>query len=213
MFGQIAQMKLPTNVKRYYEGDLWSTYYFANGATVAGLTRELFKTPTGTQGQGYPAVLAIDATNMSEGGRIASGLAYTVRQVAIEPRYDDCYAVCGADLRMLQGYCVPTWKFLNVFVEVAPVSLIGQGGGIFGSTADTGANEGGAGGTRFFANNGAGQTWVYHELPVLLPANTTFSLNLVFGTSAPAVDGGINNSNLLVRAHLIGVATSAVAEG
>jgi hypothetical protein len=93
------------------------------------------------------------------------------------------------------------------------MSLIGQGGGIFGATADTGAVEGGSGGSRFAFNNGAGSTWVNHELPVLLPANTSFALQIQFGTNAIAVDGGTNSSNLIIRSHLVGVATSAVPEG
>jgi len=213
MYGQMAGFRLPTNVKRYYEADLWSSYYFLNGAVLAGLTRDLFSTKQGGTGQGWPNPMSIAETNMAEAGRIASGLAYTVRQVAVEPLYDDSWAVVGADLRNLLNNCVPIWKFLNTTVEIATVSLIGQGGGIFGSTADTGAVEGGSGGSRIALNNGAGSTWVYHELPVLLPANTSFSLQLSFGDSAIAVDGGINSSNLVIRTHLVGVATSAVPEG
>ncbi len=213
MYGQMAGFRLPTNVKRYYEADLWSSYYFLNAAALAGLTRDLFSVKQGGSGQGFPNPLSIAETNMAEAGRIASGLAYTVRQVAIEPLYDDSYPVVGADLRNLLNNAVPIWKFLNTTVEIATVSLIGQGGGIFGSTADTGAVEGGSGGSRIALNNGAGSTWVYHELPVLLPANTTFSLQIAFGDSAIAVDGGSNNSNFIIRAHLVGVATSAVPEG
>jgi len=150
---------------------------------------------------------------MEEGGRIASGLAYTVRQVAIEPIYDDVWPVVHADIKNLQYSCVPTWRFLNTEVEISPVALIGQGGGIFGTSADTGAADGGLGGSRIALNNGAGQTWIYYELPVLLPANTTFSLRLRFGANAVVIDGGRNTSNLIVRGHLIGVITSAVPQG
>lgn len=213
MWGQQAGMRLPTEVRRYFEGDLWSAFFFTNGAATANTTNEVFTTRLGQQGQGFPAALSIAETNMREAGRIASGLAYTVRQVAIEPQYDDCFGVVRADMINLQLNCVPIWSFLNTEVEIAPVSLVGQGGGIFGSTADTGAAEGGLGGTRFFINNGAGQTWVYHELPVLLPANTTFSVRLRFGASAVVINGGTNASDLIVRTHLIGVATSAVPQG
>ena len=213
MFGQQAGMRLPTEVKRYYEGDLWSSQFFANAAATANLDRPHFTVPVGQQGQGFAAALSISETNMEEGGRIASGLAYTVRQVAIEPIYDDVWPVVHADIKNLQYSCVPTWRFLNTEVEISPVALIGQGGGIFGTSADTGAADGGLGGSRIALNNGAGQTWIYYELPVLLPANTTFSLRLRFGANAAAIDGGRNTSNLIVRGHLIGVITSAVPQG
>ena len=213
MFGQQAGMRLPTEVRRYYEGDLWSTFLRADAAALADQNWAFFSTPIGQTGQGFGVPMSISETNMEEAGRIASGLAYTVRQVAIEPNYDDNFEVVRADISALQTFCVPVWKFLNTEVEIAPVALIGQGGGIFGSTADTGAAEGGSGGSRIILNNGAGQTWIYHELPVLLPANTTFSLRLKFGSTAPVVDGGTNNSDLITRAHLIGVVTSAVPQG
>lgn len=215
MFGQKAGFRLPTNVQRYYEADLWASYYFVNAAALSGINRDLYAAQVGGAGAGYPAgtTLSISATNMVEQSRIASGLAYTVRQVAIELLYDDNYPVVGADLRNVLNNCAPVWRFLNTTVEISTVSLIGQGGGIFGTTADTGAVEGGLGGSRIALNNGAGSTWVYHELPVLLPANTTFALQLQFGTLASAVDGGTNSSDLIIRSHLVGVATSAVPEG
>lgn len=216
MYGQAAGFRLPTEVKRYYEGDLWSSYFFADTAATANTDNPLFSTAIGNSGAGFPVAwgpMSISETNMEENGRIASGLAYTVRQIAIEPHYDDNRAVIGADLRNLQFFCVPIWKFLNTEVPVAPVSMIGQGGGIFGSTADTGAAEGGLGGSRVALNNGAGQTFVYYELPVLLPANTTFSLRLRFGSNATVIDGGLGASDFIVRAHLLGVITSAVPQG
>jgi len=212
-YGQQAGFNLPTNVKRYYEADLWSSYFFRDPPVTSGIERNLFTVANGGTCLGFPQTLSLSETNMAESGRIASGLAYTVRQVAIEPLYDNCYPVVGADLRNLLNNFTPVWKFLNTEVEIATVSLIGQGGGIFGTSADTGAVEGGSGGSRIALNNGAGSTWVYHELPVLLPANTTFKLVLKVGQYGIPIDGGIGNSNLIVRAHCIGVATSAVPEG
>lgn len=212
-FGQMAPGRLPTDIKRYYEGGLWSTYYFADGAALANVTAGLFTTPQNATGQGFPTPLSLSETNLAESNRIAAGLAFTVRSLAIEPHYDDNYPMVRADLQNLQAYCVPQWSFLNTTIDVAPVSLVGQGGGIFGSTADTGAVEGGQGGSRIILNNGAGQSWVYGELPILLAPNTTFTLNLKFGSGARVVDGGTNNSNLLVRGTLLGVITSAVPVG
>lgn len=213
MYGQQAGFRLPTNVRRYYETDLWSTWRFPDGFALAGINRDLYTYQTGAAGGNLAGVASIAETNMDEAGRIASGLAYTVRQVGIEALYDDSWPVVGADLRNVSNNLVPAWRFLNTEIPIATTSIIGQLGGIFGSTADTGAVMGGSGGSRLFANLGAGTGWTYAELPVLLPANTTFALRLTFGSLAIAVDGGANNSNLLIRGHSVGVATSAVPEG
>lgn len=212
-YGQMAPMFLPTGVRRFYEGDLWSSYYFAQGAATANTTNDLYSTPRGQQGQGWPTPLSIAETNMREGGRIANGLAFTVRQLACELKYTNNWGLTRVDILNFQKNAVPVWSFLQSEVEVAPVALIGQGGGIFGATADTGAVEGGAGGSRTILNMGAGQTWIYHELPVLLPAGVSFNLVLKFGSGGIAIDGGLGTSNLMFRAHLLGVATSAIAPG
>ena len=214
MFGQQAGMRLPTEVQRYYESALWSTQLYADATALAGRASDsLFGTRKGGNGNGFAASLTIAETNMDEAGRIASGLAFTTRQVACEVRYTDNFPMCHMDLANVQKNLVLTWSFLNTFVHIAPVNLIGQGGGIFGTTADTGAADGANGGSRTILNNGAGQTWIYHELPVLLPANTTFSVQLQWGGLATAVDGGVNNSAMEIRGSLIGVATSAIPEG
>ena len=214
MYGQQAGMRLPTEVQRFYEGALWSSYRYADATALAGRAADsLFGVRKGGNGQGWPASLTIAETNMEEAGRIATGLAFTTRQIACEVRYADNWPMVHVDLANVQLNLVLTWKFLNTFVDIAPVNLIGQGGGIFGSTADTGAADGGSGGSRTILNNGAGQTWIYHELPVLLPANTTFSMQLQWGGNATVVDGGVNNSAMVIRVSLIGVATSAVPEG
>lgn len=212
-FHQQAPMRLPTELKRYYEGDLWSTFRFANAAATASTTNRLFSTPIGQQGQGFAAQLSLSDTNLREAGRVPSGFAFTVRSLAVEPKYQDNWGITRADLLNVQFYGVLSWSFLNTDIEVAPVQLIGGGGGIFGSTADTGAAEGALGGSRIVLNNGAGQVWNYSSLAVLLPASTTFNLILSFGAGATVVDGGINNSAMLVRAHLLGMTTTAIPIG
>lgn len=212
MFGQQAGLRLPTEITRYYEGAMWSSYYFADAAVLAGTEQDLFSDKTGSSGGNFPNPLSIAETNMKESGRIANGLAFTVRQIALEPRYVDNYPMVRAEIANIQKNCIIQWFFLNSFIDVAPGNLIGQGGGIFGSTSDTGAADG-LGGSRVVLNNGAGQTWIYHELPVLLPAGQSFTVKYKWGTGATVVDGGANNSALALRTSLIGIATSAIAEG
>lgn len=212
MFGQQAGLRLPTEITRYYEGALWSSYYFADGAALSGTEQDLFSDKVGSQGGNFPNPLSLGETNLPESGRIANGLAFTVRQIALEPRYADNWPMPRAEIANIQKNCVVRWFFLNSFIDVAPGSLIGQGGGIFGSTADTGAACG-VGGSRTVLNSGAGQTWIYHELPVLLPAGQSFTVKYRWGTQATVVDGGRNDSALILRTLLIGIATSALAEG
>lgn len=213
MFGQQAGMRLPTEVKRYYESDLFSTFQWADGAALASGTFELFTTAQGAQGQGFGASLTISETNLSESGRIPNGLALTVRGIAAELSYANNWPIVRADIQNIQTYCVLRWSFLNTFIDIAPVSLIGQGGGIFGSTADTGGAVGGVGGSIIALNNGAGQLWQYSELPVLLNAGQSFKMIAAFGSGAAVVDGGTGNSSLRMRIHLLGTFTSAVPQG
>jgi hypothetical protein len=213
MFGQQAKMVLPKDLKRFYEGDFWSSFFFADTTALADVQAGYFVTPEGQQGQGFGASLSKAETNMQESGRIPTGLALTVRSLAVEPFYQDNTPLCHADLKNLQSHSVIQWKMLNTEIDVAPVSLIGQGGGIFGSTADTGAAEGGSGGSRILLNNGSGQVWTYETLHILLPSSTTFRVVQKFGTNALAVDGGIGNADLIVRIHLLGMVTTAVPVG
>lgn len=213
MYGQQAKMILAKDLKRYYEGDLWSSFFFEDDKTLADFKADYYVTPNGQQGQNFGGPLSIAETNMEESGRIPTGLAFTVRSVAVEPMYQDNRPVVHADMKNLQSHSIFQWKMLNTVIEIAPMSLIGQGGGIFGSTADTGAQEGGAGGSRILLNNGSGQVWTYETLHILLSSSTTFRLQQVFGGNALPVDGGLGNSDLVVRAHLLGMITTAVPAG
>lgn len=213
MYGQQAKMVLPKDLKRYYEGAFWSSFFFADTTALADVKADYFVTPEGQQGQGFGASLSKAETNMQESGRIPTGLALTCRSIACEPFYQNNNPMVHADLKNLQSHSVLTWKMLNTEIDIAPISLIGQGGGIFGSTADTGAVEGGAGGSRVIINNGSGQVWTYELLHVLLPSSTTFRVTQKFGSNAAAVDGGINNADLIVRLSLLGMVTTAVPVG
>lgn len=211
-YGQLAQLQLPDDVQRLYQGDIWSSYLYSAGDALAGTTSKIFTTPQGQQGQGW-GVMSKAETNSPEGGRIPTGLAFTVRYLAVEPYYTDTWEVVRADMRNIQSHLVIVWGFLNSFFDVAPVSLIGQAGGAFGSTADTGGAEGGAGGSRLLINNGAGQCFHYDLLPIVLPAGQSFQLVYDWGSLAATVDGGSNSSSLAIRSHLVGTITTAVAVG
>jgi hypothetical protein len=212
--GQQAPMRLPTQLKRSYEGSLWSTYRYTDGQAVAGTNTNLFfSTPLGGQGQGHAAALSISETNIAEASRIPTGVAFTVRALAFEIKYDDAWEPTRADVRNFQYSSVLSWKFPNTEIDVAPVQLVGEGGGIFGAgTADTGALEG-VGGSRIAFANGLGQTWVYDSLAIILPASQQFNVRQSWGANAIAIDGGRNDSNIYARLSLLGMISTAIPVG
>jgi hypothetical protein len=155
--------------------------------------------------------LSLPETNLKEGGRIPAQFAFDVEALAVQLYYFENFPMVGADLRNVLNHCVLAWDFTQTVIEIAPISLIGAGGGIFGDTADTGGVEGGLGGSRINLNNGNGQLWVYRRHPVLLPSNSTFALLLQWGTAATVIDGGNNASAMIARVVLLGRFQVAIA--
>jgi hypothetical protein len=212
-------MDIPKNVMRTGEQGLWSTFLYQAAANVAGRADPVFTVAVGNQGQGFGA-LSVAETNMKESGRIAGGQAYDVFGVALQPYYIDevatngVFAINGADLRNIDNNLVLIWRFLQVFIEIAPASLIGAGGGIYGATADTANTYGNAGDSGVALNHGAGQVWVYRQHPVLLPANTTFSMLYNWGDLASPVSGQttaqLGLKQMALRTVLLGRFQSAV---
>lgn len=211
--GGLAPMELPKRVIRIGEQALWSSFRYTNGQAVASTQNRLFAAPRGQVAQGFAAPLSIAETNLKEGGRVPGGYAYDVYAMACEAFYINNRAIVSADLGNVLHHSVLLWDFLQTQVEVAPVSLIGAAGGIFGSTADTGGVEGGAGGSRIALNNGNGSLWVYRSHPVVLPANATFSILHVWGANGAVIDGGPGNSDMQVRVDLLGRFQTAIAIG
>jgi hypothetical protein len=207
----LSPMNVQKNIVRIGEQSFWSAWRYADGSTVASTTDRLFATPRGQVGQGFATSLSLSETNLKEGGRIPSQYAYDVEAIAVQPYYQTNDTMSRADVANLQNYCVLLWDFTQTQIEIAPISLIGAGGGIFGATADTGAVEGGAGGSRVLANNGNGSLWIYRQHPVLLPSNSTFGLLLSWGSGAQVIDGGFSDDALIVRVLLLGRFQAAIA--
>jgi len=227
-----APMELPKQVIRIGEQALWSTCSFQVGAAVAATSTRLFTTQRGQVGQGFANALSISDTNLKEGGRVPGGYAYDVYAVAVQPAFlGKAAAGNQASLdqpemtyyavKHLQYHGVLIWDFLQVQVEIAPVELIGAGGGVFGSTSTNAAAA-----TRANLNSGAGQIWIYRQHPVILPSNATFSMLLNFGAEAPVlgtplavnIGGGplgavLAATNMRYRACLLGRFQSAIAIG
>ena len=98
-----------------------------------------------------------------------------------------------ADSSVIYKNGVLSWDFLQTVIDIAPCSLVGAGGGMFGIAA--------GGGGAAFTNNGNGGLWVYRRHPVALPANTTFNILLRFGANAQALAGVTDVKIVLVGAY------------
>ena len=67
---------------RFGETSIWSTYNFNGATAIANSQFRLYTTPRGQTGQGFANSLTIAETNLKEGGRVPSGVAYDVFGVA-----------------------------------------------------------------------------------------------------------------------------------
>lgn len=213
-------------IRRVGEQAIWSTQRYPDGTVLASTSAEVFATPQGSNGQGFAAGtnLSLPETSMKEGGRISAQYSFTVDAVSFHAYYQrDAQNVLSPivyqDIANAQQNLVLAWRFNQSIFEIAPVVLVGAGGGVYGTTADTGGADGGAGaaviqtGSREALNNGNGNVWIYRLMPVMLPANTTFRILYVWGDFAAPVDGGPNNLAVLYRTHLIGRFQTAIATG
>jgi hypothetical protein len=190
-----VSFELPKNVFRFGEQTLWSTLFIAQGAAVANGVNRVFTTPLGQQGQGFGAGLSIAETNLKEGGRIPSGIAFDCFGISVSvgsTTADDDTGTNSApintpekilNLNNVITNSVITWDFTQTQIDVCPTNLAGAGGGVFGALAA----GGGASQTRNGSlQNGNGSVWMYRKHPVALPGNSTFSMLVRFGSRAPA---------------------------
>ncbi|MDQ8157719.1 MAG: hypothetical protein P3A33_09870 [Gemmatimonadota bacterium] len=210
-----VSFELPKNVFRFGEQTLWSSQFFAGNSALANGTFRMFTTPLGQQGQGFAAAMSISETNIKEGGRIPSGIAFdtfgiAVQQIATSNQQDVGTNVGVAvdtaaeitDLVNLQNNGVIVWDFTQTQVEVCPVMLAGSGGGAFGtlSASQDPAAVGAVTASLGNVSNGNGSIWLYRKHPVALPGNSTFSIVLRFGSRAATVQA----NGLIVRVVLLG---------
>ncbi len=203
----------PTNLFRYGEITLYSTFNFAAGTALANTSNRLFSVALGSQGQGYTRALTITETNLKESGRIPSGQAYDVYGVATQVlgsdgTFQDVAFNTGAQSDALTNIVnngALSYDFTQTKVNICPVMLAGAGGGVFGAVAQNAAaaNTGAL-------NNGNGGIWAYRKHPVALPGSTTFSVLLEFGTGASAVPSGLD---IAVRIVLLGFYRSVIEIG
>ena len=203
-------LQQPQNLFRFGEITIWSSQMHQNGANLASGTFRLFSTPIGNQGQGFVNALSITETNLKEGGRVPSGVAYDVFGVATQVLDSTNVADTGtlnnpivapgivSDLLNVVNNGILSWDFTQTQVDICPVMLAGAGGGAFGAvaTADTGTPV-----TTGTLQNGNGGVWMYRKHPVALPGNSTFAIVLRYGSRAGVVSAA---NSLVVRVVLMG---------
>lgn len=203
----------PKNLFRYGEQSLWSTQRHAATTAIQNGTFRLFTTPLGQVGQGFATGLTIAETSLKEGGRIPAGVAFDAYGLS-------CLVLAGVagvfatpvntpetiiDLINVQNNGVLTWDFVQTQVDIAPLHLIGAGGGAFGALSTT-ANATTIG----QLNNGAGSIWMYRKHPISLPGNSTFSILLRYGANAAAI-GATND--IALKVALFGFYKTAIEIG
>lgn len=194
--------EIPRDVFRYGEQALYSTYYWIDTTALANGTYRLFTTGLGNSGQGFTGSITITETNLKESGRIPNAQAYDVFGVAGQlfsvstggtGTQANSYgrniggATVAATISEVEDYqninngCVLFWDFTQTKISIAPLSMCGAGGGLFGALGNdpvTAAATGSAG----WLSNGNGSIWIYRRHPVQLPGATTFAVEAQFGS-------------------------------
>lgn len=211
--GGALSMQLPTAIVRLGEQALWSAQRYVDATALSQTQARVFTVGLGNTGQGFAVGLTKAETSQKEASRVSNGQAFDIFAISCQTFYQDQFPIVGADVRNLVNNLVLSWDFNQAIIDIAPAALIGAGGGVYGDTADTGAADGGLGGSRTTLNNGPGTLWVYQTHPVMLAAGATFAVLLTWGVNATAVDGGTNNSSQIIRVHLLGRFKNAIAVG
>lgn len=210
----------PTNLFRFGEITLYSTFNFPAATALANTANRIFSTPLGQNGQGYTGTLSRGETNLKEGGRIPSGQAYDVYGVAAQILGTNGAAdpigfqnvpfttpALNTLLQDIVNNAVLAWDFTQTNVDICPLQLAGAGGGIFGAIA-TDANA--APTTIGALNNGNGGIWMYRKHPVALPGNTTFAVIIGFGSRTAVIGQAIGAA---IRVVLLGYYKSVIEIG
>lgn len=217
--GQIpaVPMEQPRNLFRYGEQTIWSTYLLTGTSTVANTTNRLFTTAYGQVGQGFVAALSVAETSQKSGPILPAGVAYDVFGIACQVLHGDAAndssmdfdvpantSAATADLVNVLNSGVLSWDFTQTSVDIAPVMLVGAGGGIFGAVATTN-NATAVGGV----GNGNGGVWLYRKHPVALPGQSQFAIVLRFGSRAAP----IGTNDIGVRIVLMGYYKNVIEIG
>ncbi len=196
---------VPTGIQRLYEYGLYSSGRFAAATNLNGqATTRLFTYAQGTAGPGYAGVVSsVSETNQQVGSMAPGNETYEVTAISFEIFGDGNVAPLIGDVRAFMRLGVLFWEFGSTTVMcIAPVPMVGAGGGIFGFSADTGTPV-----TQ--ANNGNGGLWMYSNVVVAIPATQSFALQCQWGSAGIAGNTTLTNASQF-RATLFNQARVAV---
>ena len=134
--------ELPKNLFRYGEQALWSSLLLSTTpGTIASGSYRLFSTQICQVGSGFTNALSIAETNLKEAGRIPNSIAFDVYGLACQILESSTTTDTGVLNNQVYGTVtlghqvniinngVLSWDFTQTQVDIAPVHLIGQGGG------------------------------------------------------------------------------------
>src|SRR3990167_7555224 len=170
---------VPTGIQRLYEYGLYSTGRFNAATNMNGqAATRLFSY---SQGQAFPGtagpVASVSETNMQDGSIAPGNETYGVTALSFEIFADANVAPLHLDIRALMRLGVLFWEFgSTTIMAIPPIRMVGAGGGIFGTTADTATPV-------TSLNNGNGGLWMYQNVVVAIPATQSFALQSQWGPS------------------------------
>lgn len=195
---------VPTGIQRLYEYGLYSSAQFAALANMNGQpATRLFSYGLGTAGPGFAVGSSISETNVQVGAIAPGNETYEVTAISMEIFGASNVGVLMGDLRAIMRLGVVVWEFgSTTFLQVAPISMIGAGGGIFGFSADAGTPV-------TVGNNGNGGLWMYQNVVVSIPATQAFALQCQWGSGGIAANTALTNATQ-IRATLFNQARVAV---
>lgn len=169
-------LELPKDVIRVGEGSIWSSHRVTGN--LSNRVLKFFQGRLGQAAQGYTR-LTIGETNVRESGRIPNGQGFVISDIACIVKPVGNTPLPVQILQSVYSHSCLVWDFLSTEISIAPVALVGAGGGIFGVGAGNPlAND------LPVVSNGSGATWVYRRNPVLLPPATVFAISQRFGLEA-----------------------------
>jgi hypothetical protein len=196
---------VPTGIQRLYEFGLFSSGRIAAGVNLNSLATVRLFTYSQTQpGPGYGGVnSSVSETNMVVGGFAPGGETYEVQSCAVELFGDANVAPLAGDLRAMMRLGVVLWEFgLNTVIPISPISMIGAGGGLFGTTADTATPQ-------TVLNNGNGGLWMYQNVVIAIPATQPFAVQFQWGSAGQAAAITLTNASQF-RCTLFNMSRNAV---
>lgn len=182
---------VPNTLQRVYEYGLYSSAKIAAATNLASFgPLKLFGYNDQQIGPGFSAGSQSE-TNMVVGSLAPGGETYEVSAMACEILGDTNVGILAGDMRAVMRLAIPTWQFgSTLFLQIAPIPMIGSGGGIFGMTGDTAT-------PLTVLNNGNASFWSYQSYVVAIPATQSFAIPIFFG------NGGQTGSIALTAAVVL----------